>query len=85
MGALTAKIQGLELVDKTHHIHVWSLDGERHVLTAHLVTARPLNAEEYQSVKYDVAKIVEEYGFFHSTLELEWPEETCRIGDNSCH
>jgi cobalt-zinc-cadmium efflux system protein len=64
---------------------VWSLDGEHHVFTAHLVTERPLNAVEYKGVKQAAGEIVTRYGFFHSTIELEWPEETCRIGNNHCH
>ena len=83
--ALIKEISRLDLVDCAHHVHVWSLDGERHVLTAHLVTERPLAALEYKSVKEEVEVLVHQYGFFHSTIELEWPEEACRIGDSHCY
>ena len=83
--ALVAEITQLNFIDCVHHVHVWSLDGEQDVLTAHLVTQRPLAAMEYKGVKEAVGEIVIRYGFFHSTLELEWPEESCRIGSNNCH
>lgn len=82
---LNTELQELNLVKRVHHTHVWSLDGERHVLTAHLVTEHPLTALEYKDVKQTAGEIVARYGFFHSTIELEWPEEACRIGANHCH
>lgn len=82
---LTRDIEKLPNIGRAHHVHVWSLDGEQHVLTAHVVTARPLNAEEYADVKKMISEIIVRHGFFHSTIELEWPEEACRIGNNQCH
>lgn len=82
---LTRDIEKLPTIGRAHHVHVWSLDGEQHVLTAHVVTARPLNAEEYADVKKMISEIIVRHGFFHSTIELEWPEEACRIGSNQCH
>ena len=82
---LKTELQELSLVKCEHHTHAWSLDGEHHVLTAHLLTERPLSASEYKNVKQAAGEIVARYGFFHSTIELEWPEEVCRIGANHCH
>lgn len=82
---LTRDIEKVANIERAHHVHVWSLDGEQHVLTAHLVTTRPLNADEYADIKKTISDIVIRHGFFHSTIELEWPEEACRIGDNQCH
>jgi cobalt-zinc-cadmium efflux system protein len=31
------KLHAIEHVSEVHHLHFWSLDGEHHVLTAHLV------------------------------------------------
>ena len=38
--AIQEKLIKLDDVQDAHHIHFWSLDGERHVLTAHIVVAR---------------------------------------------
>lgn len=82
--SLELELQNVSLIKRVHHTHVWSLDGEYHVLTAHLVTEHPLSASEYKNVKQTTGEIVARYGFFHSTIEVEWPEEVCRIGSNHC-
>ncbi len=40
------KLVALDLVDNAHHLHFWSLDGERHVLTAHIVVSKELTSTE---------------------------------------
>ena len=82
---LRTELEAVRLVSCVHHNHVWSLDGEHHVFTAHMVTERPLNPSEYKDVKQAAGDIITRHGFFHSTIELEWPEEACRIGENHCY
>ena len=81
---LKAEIEAIENVSCMHHFHIWSLDGELSVLTAHLVATKALDADEYAAVKDKVSVVVEAHGLFHSTIELEWPEENCRIGASDC-
>jgi cobalt-zinc-cadmium efflux system protein len=76
------QIEDMELVGSVHHLHVWSLDGERAVLTAHVVSERVLSPDEYAALKQRFTGIVKKYGIYHSTIEIEWPEESCRIETN---
>lgn len=69
-------------VSDIHHLHFWSLDGESHVLTAHLAVERDLNATEYSELKQLIDKQLAVYKLSHTTIELEFPSENCR--DNSC-
>lgn len=82
---LIAEIESLDFIQHAHHVHVWSLDGEHHVLTAHLVTKHALNKEEYADSKKTISELIEHHGYFHSTIELEWPDEVCRIEHSHCH
>lgn len=73
------EIEDIEFVDSAHHLHVWSLDGEHSVLAVHVVAQKVLNAEEYMKLKRDFRTLVDKKGIFHSTLEVEWPDESCRL------
>ncbi|WP_151173350.1 cation diffusion facilitator family transporter [Pseudoalteromonas ruthenica] len=67
-------------ISTAHHVHYWSLDGEHHVLTAHLCLAHELNAEQVIALKQRLADNLAEYGLAHTTLEFEYPQEQCRDG-----
>lgn len=65
-------------VSEVHHMHFWSLDGEHHVLTAHLVLKQMLPPERLMAIKAEVAKRLDKYHLAHTTIEFEFPEEGCR-------
>lgn len=68
----------LKGVAAIHHLHVWSLDGERHVLSAHLVLAQNLEMNEQLALKQRVAESLRPYEFAHTTIEFELLDELCR-------
>ncbi|MGM0481778.1 MAG: cation diffusion facilitator family transporter [Pseudomonadota bacterium] len=68
----------VEHVEDVHHIHFWSLDGEQHVLTAHIVVSRELNNTDRIQLKQNVSKILAPFDLAHTTIELEYPDEPCR-------
>lgn len=74
------RLAALDNVNEVHHLHIWSLDGERHVLTAHLVLDTVLSTEQQIGLKQHVAAVLEEYQLQHTTIELEFPDEICRDG-----
>lgn len=72
------KLLALNHVAGVHHLHVWSLDGERHVLTAHLLLDAPINNTIQNEVKQAVKTAIAKYDFAHTTIELEQTLESCR-------
>ena len=72
------KLIKLDDVQDAHHIHFWSLDGERHVLTAHIVVARELTAEQRGRLKLNISDALQGFNLAHTTIELEYPDEPCR-------
>ncbi|HDK38562.1 MAG TPA: cation transporter [Thiolapillus brandeum] len=68
----------LNHVADIHHLHIWSLDGEHHVLTAHLLLDTPVDKRIHTEVKDAVQEALDEYDFSHSTIELEQSQEICR-------
>lgn len=65
-------------VSGVHHAHLWSLDGERTVFTAHLEIDCDVNPAEYARIKEEIRALVARHGIYHSTVELEYPGEVCR-------
>lgn len=65
-------IMSLEGVLDVHHLHIWSMDGENHYATMHIVT----DADPHM-MKETVRQALREHGLGHVTLELEHSEEHC--------
>ncbi|MFS4460108.1 cation diffusion facilitator family transporter [Bdellovibrio sp. HCB2-146] len=71
------EIKTLPEVEEVHHAHLWSLDGENHIFTAHVVLNQQITALEAQAVKEKVKKLVAEYGIVEATIETELSGMTC--------
>ncbi|VAW55865.1 Cobalt-zinc-cadmium resistance protein CzcD [hydrothermal vent metagenome] len=72
------KLLSTDYIKAIHHLHLWSLDGERHVLTAHLEIDHMISANEQKHVKQQINLALTEFNLEHTTLELELPNEVCR-------
>lgn len=70
----------IDELDSIHHLHLWSLDGEHHVLTAHVVTnaSKAFTANHYADIKLRIANALEQFDLAHTTIELELTQEDCR-------
>ncbi|WP_323844342.1 cation diffusion facilitator family transporter [Microbulbifer magnicolonia] len=66
-------------VSDVHHLHLWSLDGEHHVLTVHIVLdGNSIDIARHQKLKGEMADKLEKYQLQHTTIEFELSEELCR-------
>lgn len=72
------ELLALDSVTSVHHEHAWSLDGESTVFTAHLTMESPLEPIEQAEIKSKIAQVLQQFNFAHTTIELEFPEESCR-------
>ncbi|NMH60875.1 cation diffusion facilitator family transporter [Alteromonas ponticola] len=72
------ELRSLEQVKDMHHLHFWSLDGEHHVLTAHLVTHTDLPPAALKQLKQSVDAALAPFNLGHTTIEIEMPGESCR-------
>lgn len=70
---LRAQIGEIPSVQSLHDVHVWSLDGESHVMTLHVVTDTPDTA----AVKRRIIDIARAFHILHTTIEFERPETVC--------
>lgn len=75
-------IRSLEGVRDLHHMHYWTLDGEHHVLTAHVLLSEDVGVVEMRELKQKIAQSLKQFDITHTTLEFEFPNERCR--DERC-
>ncbi|MGL4992994.1 MAG: cation diffusion facilitator family transporter [Bacteroidales bacterium] len=70
---LKEEILGISGIISIHDMHLWSLDGESHVMTLHVVTSEV----DIMQIKESVLEIAQEYNITHSTIEFEAPGSKC--------
>lgn len=76
---LKQEFKKLEKVADTRHVHLWSLDGENHVFTAHILLKDAHSYQDILQLKKQLRKILEPYYFSHSTIEVELDEESSTL------
>ncbi len=78
LGEIGEHIVALDGVLDVHHIHLWSIDGQTHCVTMHVVAEG-----DAHEVKEAIRGELRRFGIGHATLELESPEEHCH--EVKCH
>lgn len=76
--SVRASLMSLKEIDDVHHLHLWSLDGEHHVLTAHVKAVLTQDLARYAQLKATIQSALETYDLAHTTIEIELAEEACR-------
>ena len=72
------KLLLIEHIKAIHQMHLWSLDGERHVFTAHLEIDHMISAEKQKQLKEKINTSLVDFNLLHTALEFELPDEKCR-------
>ena len=73
-------IREINMVADIHHLHAWSLDGEKHVLTLHLKLCDDTKNDDVRVIKDKIRFIAKQFGFIHTTVEIEFVEDDCSMG-----
>lgn len=73
------QILALEPVQSVHHAHIWSLDGEHHVLTVHVIVPPQTSKQAAAKLKGQIAEAIKTADFEHITIEIEFGEDDCRL------
>lgn len=60
-------------VEGVHHVHVWSMDGQRSYGTMHLITS----SKDSEGLKKTVKEKLKDLGLVHTTIEIEGIDENC--------
>ncbi|MBN1783097.1 cation transporter [bacterium] len=76
---IESELRAIKNVESVHHMHAWSLDGEHHVLTTHIVVKNGTAQPEIQRIKNQVRALGKLYHFMHITIETEFTGEDCSM------
>jgi cobalt-zinc-cadmium efflux system protein len=79
---LKTRLLKLTHVIDIHKVHIWSLDGEHHVFTAHLVLDEYISHEEHATLKKNISETLNGKQFLYTTIEFEFSAEKCRDGSS---
>lgn len=82
--AFEGELAELPHVIGCHHTNTWTLDGERHVFSTHLVMASTATRDDIVAVKRRVHEKLREHHFDHITLDVELAGERCAAEDGHC-
>ena len=69
-------------IKEIHDIHVWSMDGEYNIMTAHIVVHHEGPLKELEPLKKKIREDLEEFSIEHVTLEFEVVDEHCSVTDS---
>ncbi|MDP3452653.1 MAG: cation diffusion facilitator family transporter [Bacteroidales bacterium] len=80
------EILELPSVISMHDIHLWTMDGDHHILTLHIVVDKSEIPNECRDLKKRVREVACKYGAKHITIEIESEEESldCTYRTDPC-
>ena len=70
-------LEGVPGVKEVHDLHVWTLDGEKNIASAHLIVSDVASREDVIKVKHEAVDKLKEMGIDHLTVEIEYESEGC--------
>ncbi|MFT6245887.1 MAG: cobalt-zinc-cadmium efflux system protein [Salibacteraceae bacterium] len=69
---LNSRIRSLDTVISFHDFHLWSLDGEQHVFSIHLVISKDNSIDDLIKLKKDIRLILKEFEVNRCTIEIDF-------------
>ena len=74
---ISVNIKKIPNVESVHDVHIWSMDGEYNVLSAHVVINDNVDSDKIIEIKRQARKIFQNLKIDHETLEFEYKSEAC--------
>lgn len=71
LAELESRILNKEFVKSLHDVHLWSLDGEKNIMSLHIVVDNQTSKVQLFELKSDIKKIANDFGIQHLTIEIE--------------
>jgi len=74
IGDLEKKLHAAEDIISIHDLHLWTMDGESHIMTLHVVS-NTINPEQ---LKHNILNTAKRFQIDHVTIEIEPPGINCQ-------
>ena len=75
--AIEQEIVADSSVLSVHHTHLWTLEGEKNLLSMHIVVPDDINRHQLIELKQKIKLLLQERGIEHVTLEVDFASEDC--------
>lgn len=75
--AIERAMSEFEGIVEFHDTHVWSLDGEHHVLSTHLVVREDTPVASLEGMKSQIRKRLLDFDIQHATIEIDFQGTDC--------
>ena len=72
---IARELRHIEGVSDLFDLHVWTLDGERTILSVHLVVNESISREQITKIRLQAREMLAPHGIRHSTFEINLPGE----------
>lgn len=76
---LSEQLVALGPVVRVHDLHCWTMDGEYHVLSLHVVVKQDHPKEEWYGLRKQILHIIKDQKIGHATIQMESEEEYCSL------
>jgi cobalt-zinc-cadmium efflux system protein len=80
-GKIREELMATEGVLGIHHVHVWSLEGNIHLATLHVIIEKGSGEGRYLAIQREIHRKLKAAGLEHSTIEIEFEIEGCHPSD----
>ncbi|NND05039.1 MAG: cation transporter [Saprospiraceae bacterium] len=81
LAAIHTALESIDHVVAHHDLHIWSMDGQRNIMTVHVVITEELNHETAEQIRNQVRQKMKALGIQHSTVEVEHVDMNCVFED----
>ena len=71
-------IKDINLVLDVHHIHIWSMEGEKNLLTTHIVVKDNISKNNIIELKEKIKQKLLKNKIHHTTIEIDFDGEECK-------
>ncbi len=71
------KLEKVSGVIEIHHFHLWSLEGQTHLLTMHVVVKEETSSVSMTQIRNNLNDVLKEFNIRHSTIQMEFQNKTC--------
>lgn len=77
--SLSLKMKQISGVSDVHDVHVWTIDGLKNILTAHVVVTEDLSIQDCSILKKSIHAEMHDANIEHCTLEIEYGLHDCNL------
>ena len=79
MSQMAQRLRNIQQVEDCHHTHLWSLDGNHHVLSTHLVVNPSADQDQIREIKQRARELLDGLRLTHITIEIEYPGDCSMV------